>query len=986
MKLKFDGSLEYQQDAINAVCDLFDGLPLAESSLSISVNTGFYRVSELGIGNQDQIDRDQMLGNLQAIQERHKITKVAALNALEFAIEMETGTGKTYVYLRTAFELNRRYGFKKFVIVVPSVPIREGVLHSIATMAEHFKTLYGVPFDHFVYTSKQANQLRSFATSNTMQLMVINIQAFQRDFKEDTTTLSKRGAGNVIYREQDKLNGWRPIDYLRATKPFVIIDEPQKVQGTASQVALSRLDPLCMVQYSATFDSPNKVYRLGPIEAHQQKLVKQIEVASVLEELDDNTAYVALREVDIVKQRAQVEINTGAGENVKRKTVAVKLNDDLYLKSGERLEYEEGYRVNSISFDPASGYVEFANGTMVSLGQATGAHDEALMRAQVYETVREHLDKELRLIAQGIKVLSLFFIDKVANYRDYQDDGTESLGKIGEWFEESYRELTTKYERFRPRAEENIAAIHDGYFSRDKKGRIKDTSGKTAEDDSTYELIMQNKEKLLSLGEPLRFIFSHSALREGWDNPNVFQICTLNETKSIVKKRQEIGRGLRLPVNQAGERIHDQSINRLTVIANESYKDFADQLQREYAEEAGIRFGIVPEHAFSTIEIRDSQGNGTPIGQEADHRIREYLIARRYLDRSGAIQPIFQPDQLGFSLDVPKDYEAIQPQITGEIRKYMFEGNQIRNSRDRKHITLNKEVLLNEEFQEFWHSISQRTRYRVRLNSEKLVSDASLRLKELARTISPPQIGISVNVIEQSYAGIRGGQARRTDARDAQITYQIPDVLAYLQNETELTRKTLTRIVIQSGMVEKLAVNPQAFLNAAITAIRKTLQDLMLDGITYERLDGRFWYQSLFDLDGEKELTRYLDNLYHVQNAEKTIWDNVVCDSSVEARFAADLDANDQVRFFVKLPAWFRVDTPIGTYNPDWAILLETDREPCLYLIRETKSTPDTDELRLAEKIKIDCGRKHFAAINVDYGVGTSLKQVMQEVQANYRV
>lgn len=274
----------------------------------------------------------------------------------------------------------------------------------------------------------------------------------------------------------------------------------------------------------------------------------------------------------------------------------------------------------------------------------------------------------------------------------------------------------------------------------------------------------------------------------------------------------------------------------------------------------------------------------------------------------------------------------------------------------------------------------------MRLNSEKLVSDASLRLKELARTISPPQIGISVNVIDQSYAGIRGGQARRTDARDAQITYQIPDVLAYLQNETELTRKTLTRIVIQSGMVEKLAVNPQAFLNAAITAIRKTLQDLMLDGITYERLDGRFWYQSQFDLDGEKEVTRYLDNLYHVQNAEKTIWDNVVCDSGVEARFAADLDANDQVRFFVKLPAWFRVDTPIGTYNPDWAILLETDREPRLYLIRETKSTPDTDELRLAEKIKIDCGRKHFAAIDVDYGVGTSLKQVMQEVQANYHV
>lgn len=303
MKLRFDDSLEYQTEAINAVCNLFDGLPVAQSSLSISYNTDVIRVTELGIGNQDQLDPERVLANIRNVQERHKITQVASLDGFEFAVEMETGTGKTYVYLRTAFELNRRYGFKKFVIVVPSVPIREGVLHSIATMAEHFKTLYGIPSDHFVYSGKQSNQLRAFATSNTMQLMVINIQAFQRDFKEDGG--GRRGGGNIIYREQDKLNGWRPIDYLKATKPFLIIDEPQRVQGVASQDALKRLDPLCMVQYSATFDSPNKVFRLGPIEAHQQWLVKQIEVASVLEEIDGNTAYVKLTQVDITKSDRQ---------------------------------------------------------------------------------------------------------------------------------------------------------------------------------------------------------------------------------------------------------------------------------------------------------------------------------------------------------------------------------------------------------------------------------------------------------------------------------------------------------------------------------------------------------------------------------------------------------------------------------------------------------------------------------------------------------
>ncbi|MDQ3539236.1 MAG: DEAD/DEAH box helicase family protein, partial [Chloroflexota bacterium] len=545
MKLRFDDSLEYQHDAINAVCDVYEGLPTGNPVFSISYNTGLgFKVSELGIANPDLPQDEMILGNVQRVQERNGITKISALPLREFAIEMETGTGKTYVYLRTAFELNKRYGFRKFVIVVPSIAIREGVLHSIETMRDHFRTLFGTPFDAFVYDGKQSNQLRGFAMANAMQIMVINIQAFQRDFKDEAGP--RRGGGNVIYREQDRLNGWRPIDFLQQTRPFVIVDEPQKVQGTASHVALTRLNPCSLVQYSATFDSPTKLYRLGPIEAHQQRLVKQIEVASVLEQLDGNNAYVRLLKVDIAKQRVQLEINIGQGDAVARKPVWVKQRSDLYELSKHRLEYQDRWVVDDLSFDPVDGYVDFDNGQAVTLGASTGGLDDEVMRAQVHETVREHLEKELRLTSQGIKVLSLFFIDRVANYRQYGEDGAESLGKIGQWFEESYRELTSKG-RFASLGVDDVGAIHDGYFSVDKKGRVKDTTGKTADDESTYDRIMRNKERLLSFSDPLRFIFSHSALREGWDNPNVFQICTLKETKSIDNKRQELGRGLRLP-------------------------------------------------------------------------------------------------------------------------------------------------------------------------------------------------------------------------------------------------------------------------------------------------------------------------------------------------------------------------------------------------------------------------------------------------------
>lgn len=508
MQLKFNADLPFQRAAIDAVVDLFEGQPLADSGLTVSFNAGPLLPSEYGLGNNLVLGHDAIFANLQRIQERNDIAKTGVLPAYNFSVEMETGTGKTYVYLRTAFELNLRYGFTKFVIVVPSIAIREGALHSLETMREHFRSLYdGVAFDHFVYDSRQIGRLRSFATSNALQIMVINIQAFQRDVQGDEGEAGAGGPGNVIYRELDRLSGHRPIDFLRATRPVVIIDEPQKMTGAASAAAINRLDPLCTLRYSATYDASPKLYRLGPIEALDQKLVKRIEVAGVVEDENLNAAFVRLLSVDIARRNAQVEINaaTGTGGGAKQKKVAVKHGDDLFVKSGDREEYRDGFLVREISFEIGNQFVEFGNGRRIEVGQTSGGLTDEILREQISWTVREHLDKELRLRPRGIKVLSLFFIDRVANYRDWGADGaSRSLGKLGVWFEQEYLRLSAD-PKYRALVFDPVASVHDGYFSQDKKGGRLDTTGVTQADEGAYNLIMRDKERLLTLDEPLRF-------------------------------------------------------------------------------------------------------------------------------------------------------------------------------------------------------------------------------------------------------------------------------------------------------------------------------------------------------------------------------------------------------------------------------------------------------------------------------------------------
>lgn len=919
------------------------------------------------------------------MQERNQIQTTTIMGDPRFAVEMETGTGKTYVYLRTIFELHRLYGLKKFVIVVPSIPIREGVLHSISTMRDHFRGLYDVTFEHFVYDSSRLTQIRSFAMANTIQIMVINIQAFIRDLEAKDTG---RGAGNVIYREFDKLNGLRPIEYIQQTNPVVIVDEPQRVQAEKSQQAIRNLNPLVTLEYSATFESPQKIYRLGPIEAYEQKLVKQIEVASVQQEEDANTAYVKFIQSDIAKRRTQIEITGGGVTDPRRQRVWIKQDDDLELKSDRRPEYQHGFRVTSLGWEPGNEYVEFSGGLRVTPETALGEMTDNIMRAQIETTIRQHFERELSLREHGIKVLSLFFIDRVANYREYDEQGNPQPGKIARWFEEIYASLRARYpDRYGRLEHPPVEQLHDGYFSVDSQKRARDTTGKTAGDEDTYELIMRDKERLLSLDEPLRFIFSHSALREGWDNPNVFQICTLNETRSVDKKRQEIGRGLRLPVNQLGERIHDPNINRLTVVANESYREFAETLQREYEQDANIRFGEVPRTAFNNVMLPGLVGEDPvssrspqPIQQAGSERIFNHLVNQGYLNWAGEIQPKYAPDHLGFELSVPSEYDdpGIVAQINDVIRRYVFRDRIVKPARERQKLTVNQHLLDDEEFLAFWNTVAQRTRYIAEFDSETLIEAAAFRIKQQVKVL-PPRITVNRAVLEQTRAGIREGAALYSDRIESHEALVVPDLITMIQGETNLTRATIAQILVRSRRAEDIRINPQSFITQSTAIIRDELQRLMQGGLKYEKREGDIWHVRHFRVDKASDLERYPDRLYQVQNPERTVYDFVELDSmGVEGLFVKRLDTDERVKFYVKLPSWFTVDTPIGTYNPDWAIMMQNGTS--FYLVRETKGSLVEADRRGNENEKIEAARKHFAAIDVDYDVARTFNDVSEHV------
>lgn len=684
MKIQFDPDLEYQLDAVNAVTGIFAGQETRQ--VMFSVPTAFdprFENPNKGIGNKlEQLD-DELLENIQNIQLENGLRQTKELVSKDFTVEMETGTGKTYVYLRTIFELNKKYGFTRFIIVVPSLAVKEGVYKSLQITEQHFKILYdNIRYEYFVYDSQKLNEVRSFATNDSVQIMVINIDAFRKSFTDPT----KESKANIIHRPNDRMNGAKPIELIQETNPVVIIDEPQSVDSTPkAKEAIKSLNPLCTLRYSATHrEKFNLMYKLDSIDAYERKLVKQIEVASIQVQDGYNTPYIKLLAVDNKKSpiRAHVEFDAMRSGRVKRVRKWVRDGDDFYEFSKGRSLYE-GYIVNEIYCEEDKEYINFtARADRIRLGESVGGvNNDAFKRLQIRKTIEEHLNKELVLRPKGIKVLSLFFLDRVSNYRDYDQDGKAVKGKYAQIFEEEYRKAmgNPQFNTLSDKVDGDISVeeIHDGYFAVDKKkdasgnNRYKESKGEgqTLADGSAYELIMRDKERLLSFGSKLKFIFSHSALREGWDNPNVFQICTLNETGSIMKKRQEIGRGLRIAVNQAGERVSGFAVNTLTVMANESYDDFVRQLQKEIEEDEGIRFGIVDNHLFANISVTGKGHTTSMLGTAVSKEIWKHLFDKQYINQKGKVQDLLLKDLKEKKVDLPADMEQHAGLITDRLKK-----------------------------------------------------------------------------------------------------------------------------------------------------------------------------------------------------------------------------------------------------------------------------------------------------------------------------
>lgn len=994
MKLHFEPNLDYQLQAIDAVCDLFRGQEICRTEFTVTRDKAdvqarmSFAENDLGIGNRLTLLDDELLANLHAIQLRHGLAPSAKLESGDFTVEMETGTGKTYVYLRTVFELNKRYGFTKFVIVVPSVAIKEGVYHTIEIAAEHLKALYaGSPFDFFLYDSAKLGQVRNFASSPQIQIMVMTVGAINKfgDEQEAQTEESEEAARkakskNVMYRTSEKTGGEKPIDLIRATRPIIIVDEPQSVEGGLDgkgKKAMERMNPLCNLRYSATpKQAHHMVFKLDAVDAYERKLVKQIEVAAASVEGGHNKAYVKLLSVKNLRGviTAKVELDTQAANGVSRKEVVVQDGDNLEFSSNGRAVYAD-CRVGEIRVAKGDEFLElrYPGGEIyLRPGQAYGDVEPlAVQRQMIARTIKEHLDKEIRLAPQGIKVLSLFFIDAVEKYRSYDADGNPVKGDYARIFEEEYRRLARHpdYQVLFKEVDVTTAAedVHNGYFSIDKKKIgtktvevFKDTKGTTAADDDTYNLIMRDKEKLLSFSTPLKFIFSHSALREGWDNPNVFQICALREMSSEQQRRQTIGRGLRLCVNQQGERLRGFEVNTLTVIATESYEQFAENLQREIEEETGIRFGIVETHQFAGMTTTGANGQPEPLGLGKSKLLWEHLKTAGLLDSKGKVQDALRNALKNGTLTLPEPFTAQLPQVTEILRK-LAGRLEVKNADERKQVKLTKNAQLLTDFKALWDRIKHKTTYRVQFDNEKL-------LQTCIKALQDPTFVISKSRLQWRKADLtigRSGVDAKETRSSASVTLdegdiELPDILTDLQDKTALTRRSIHRILVDSGRLEDFKRNPQQFIEMASAVIKRSKRSALVDGIKYHRIgEDEYYAQELFET---KELNGYLKSMI---DAQRSIHEQVIYQSTNEKCFAEELEKNEAVKVYAKLPNWFRVPTPLGPYTPDWAVLVDKDGTENLYFVIETKSSLFTDDLRDKESAKVKCGAAHFEELAV---------------------
>ena len=988
MKLYFEPNLDYQLQAINAVCDLFRGQEVCRTEFTVTRDEAHpqgrlaFAESDLGVGNRLTLLDDELLKNLGDIQLRHGLPPSSTLASGDFTVEMETGTGKTYVYLRTIFELNKRYGFTKFVIVVPSVAIKEGVYKSLQITEEHFKGLYaGVPFDYFLYDSAKLGQVRNFATSASIQIMVVTVGAIN---KKDV---------NNLYKDSEKTGGEKPIDLIKATHPIVIVDEPQSVDGGLEgrgKEALDAMNPLCTLRYSATHvDRHHMVYRLDAVDAYEKRLVKQIEVASATVEDAHNKPYVRLVSVSNKKGTisARVELDTrAAGGGVRRQEVTVHDGDNLEQSTGRALYAD--CRIGEIRVAKGAEYLELrvpGGEKYLKPGQAWGDVDAlAVQREMIRRTIREHLDKEKRLRPQGIKVLSLFFIDEVAKYRSYDANGNPVKGDYARIFEEEYRRAANlpDYRTLFAEVDLTRAAeeVHNGYFSIDKKGGWTDTAENNQANrdnaERAYNLIMKEKEKLLSFDTPLKFIFSHSALKEGWDNPNVFQICTLRDIQTERERRQTIGRGLRLCVNQQGERVRGFEVNTLTVVAMESYEQFAANLQKEIEQDTGIRFGVVEPHQFAGITTTQPDGITAPLGVEQSKALWEHLKSAGHIDARGKVQDSLKKALKDGTLAVPEPFTAQLEQITAVLKK-LAGRLEIKNADDRRQVRTRQAVLHSPEFKALWDRIKHKTTYRVQFDNEKLI-ESCIRAVQDAPAIPKTRLQWRKADIAIGKAGVEATEREGAAAvvlEESDI--ELPDLLTDLQDRTQLTRRSIQRILSGSRRLDDFKRNPQAFIELTAEAINRCKRLVVVDGIKYQRLGDEHCYaQELFETE---ELTGYLKNLL---GAKKAVYEQVVYDMGTERGFAEDLERNEEIKVYAKLPGWFTVPTPLGSYNPDWAVLVERNGAERLYFVVETKSSLFTDDLRDKERAKIECGKAHFKALEVQetpakYVVATTVNDVL---------
>lgn len=997
MQIRFENNLIYQQDAINAIVDIFHGQEICVSNFTVFSPAFLAKqksldYNEIGYANKLELIESQILENAQKIQLRNglkpSVTDEVKREHLDFSVEMETGTGKTYVYLRTIMEMNRQYGFTKFIIVVPSIPIKEGVYKSLQITESHFKELYNnIPYKYFIYDSSRLNEIREFATNDLLQIMVINIDAFRKSFENEKD--ESRNV-NIIHRYNDKL-GYTPLQLIQDTKPVVIVDEPQTTLSTAlAKKSVQNLKPLVMLRYSATHkEKVNLMYKLDAVDAYNKQLVKQIEVASVkVDGAAIDGAYLKLISVKNKPSiRAKVDLDFLDRGKRKRNPKELKKNDDLLEIT--KLQQYEGFIVNDIYTQAGNEYIEFINGTTLKLGESIGTVDDKLIKQMlIRKTIEEHLDKELILNPKGIKVLSLFFIDAVKHYRIYDDDGNMQNGDYANMFEAEYKNLIKKakynslFEKIKD-AGSQVQQVHNGYFSIDKKPKAsnrkekfeyyKDTSGSVAADEDTYNLIMKDKEKLLSFDSKLCFIFSHSALKEGWDNPNVFQICTLKEAgASEIRRRQEIGRGLRLAVNQEGIRIQGFETNTLTVMATESYEEFVENFQREMETETGIVFGILKPHSFNNITV-DMNGN-EPVffGQEKSEQLFDFLLLKGYINIKGKVEQTLKDDLLTGNVVLPEDLELhVKVQVLDVLHQTAGK-LEIKRNDQKVPINLNKRVYLSEEFKELWDRVKYKTTYAVNFNSDSLImacqTQISQRLVVSRGKLVYEKVKIDVN---KGGVMILGEPETEYGAIKTEVAV-LPDIVSYLQNETQLTRKSIVDILLGCTNIDYFKVNPQKFIEGSIDIINEQMRLHIVDGIVYTKIgDHEFYSQELFK---NEQLTGYLKS--NMIASTRSPYEYVVYDSGVESELAKKFESMPQVKVYAKLPGWFKIDTPLGNYNPDWAILFEMDGKEKLFFVVESKGTMGYEFLRPAEQGKIECGKKHFKELAEASGSNISLEHV----------